>query len=677
MGFVFPVFLWAVAVVAIPVLIHLFYFRRYKKVFFSSTRFLKEVKEKQKKAGRLQELLVLACRILAVIFLVLAFAQPFLGQRSAVGLGSGKAVVIYIDNTFSMSLLSGTRPLLSDAKGLAKKLLENLGPGDRVMLLNNDLDGSLQRWMSPQEAMPILEDIRLSSSVKPLMDILTRMAVIFKDVPGRDQLAYFISDFQDYALPASWPEMEFESILLPVQADGQSNLYIDSCWLADPVVYRQATNKMVVRTKNSGPADASSQLILQLEGETRAVADISIPSNAERIDTLSFNLRQSGWQKGKLLLQDFPVTFDNQMHFAFEAAVSNRVLLMEEVASGRAVYNVFHTDAHFAVDKLEASRADLNRLSEFNLVVLNELTSISKGMAAALQQYVTAGGSLYIIPSSDASTSDYNNLLSALGTGLLSEKVKSGAKVLSINENEPIVQAAFTSFPRNLDLPQVQLYFPIGSAASAAERTVLKLDNGRSYLSTYQVGAGVVYLQASALQSDATDFATKAIFPPLIYNMAVFKASPRPMYFSIGAPQFIKGLEAVSGAEQVFRMKSGAYEFIPPVRPSGNRLTLAIPADLEQDGVFEILRGDQVLDVAAVNFSRRESEMKMLSGAALADRFANDRVSIATAGDLLQGAGIAGLDTASPLWKLCLILALLFLIAETLLLRFATPKATA
>jgi hypothetical protein len=677
MGFVFPALLWALAAIAIPIIIHLFYFRRYKKVYFSSTRFLKEVKEKQKKAGRLQQLLVLASRIAAVIFLVMAFTQPFWGQRSKAGLSASRSVVIYIDNTYSMGLQSGGAELLGTAKDAARKILENMGPGDRVMLLSNELSGSMQRWLNPQEALPLLDEVRLSSSARTISDILSRLTVIFNEAPGKDYFAYFISDFQTYSMPEKWPDAGFETILMPVQAKDQSNLYIDSCWMADPVVYRQAVNKMVVRIKNSGNRDASSQISLQLDGEVRAIGDVQIAANSSKIDTLSFSIRNTGWQKGQISIQDYPVTFDNQMYFAFEAAASNKVLLMEEVSSGRAVYNVFQTDAHFAVDKLEALRTDLSSLPSYNLVVLNELKSLSPAMVSALQSYVVNGGSLYIIPAEEANVSSYNTLQSSLGVGQFAEKISVPARVQSLNEKEPIVQAAFESFPRNLDLPQVKQYFPISSAARVVERSVLKLDNGRPFLNSYQVEGGVVYLQASALQSSSTDFSAKAIFPPLIYNMAVFKASPRPLYYEIGAPNLVKGLEAVAGTEQVVRMRSGDFEIIPPVQPVGNRLSVSIPSDLERDGIYEILRGEKVLDVIAANFSRSESEMLFLSDGALKERYPADNVSVAKVTDVMQGASVAGLDSATPLWKLCLILALIFLIVETLLLRFATPKAAA
>ncbi|MFI5136035.1 MAG: BatA domain-containing protein, partial [Chitinophagales bacterium] len=65
MSFLYPAFLFALGAIAIPIIIHLFNFRRYKTIYFSNTKFLREVKEKTDSRTQLKHLLVLLCRILA------------------------------------------------------------------------------------------------------------------------------------------------------------------------------------------------------------------------------------------------------------------------------------------------------------------------------------------------------------------------------------------------------------------------------------------------------------------------------------------------------------------------------------------------------------------------------------------------------------------------------------
>ena len=101
LNFLYPAFLWGLFLIIIPILIHLFNFRRYKKIYFSNVSFLKSVKEQTKFASRLKHLLVLLSRILMIAFLVLAFSQPYISHKQQTATKK-KSVSIYIDNSFSI-----------------------------------------------------------------------------------------------------------------------------------------------------------------------------------------------------------------------------------------------------------------------------------------------------------------------------------------------------------------------------------------------------------------------------------------------------------------------------------------------------------------------------------------------------------------------------------------------
>ncbi len=101
MKFLYPEFLYGLITLAIPVIIHLFNFRKSKKIYFSSTRFLQSVKKSTSKKLKLKHYLILASRMLFLTFLVFAFAQPYLP-----GLDKNpqaESVYIYLDNSLSMS----------------------------------------------------------------------------------------------------------------------------------------------------------------------------------------------------------------------------------------------------------------------------------------------------------------------------------------------------------------------------------------------------------------------------------------------------------------------------------------------------------------------------------------------------------------------------------------------
>src|ERR1700741_1709528 len=106
MSFLYPAFLFGLFALAIPVIIHLFNFRRFKKVYFTNVRFLKELKQETESKSKLKHLLILIARLLEVTCLVLVFAQPFIPLSDSRIKTGQKAVSVFIDNSFSMESVS-------------------------------------------------------------------------------------------------------------------------------------------------------------------------------------------------------------------------------------------------------------------------------------------------------------------------------------------------------------------------------------------------------------------------------------------------------------------------------------------------------------------------------------------------------------------------------------------
>src|SRR6476659_8011806 len=123
MGFLFPEFLFAWLLMAIPVIIHLFNFRKFKKVEFTNVAFLKEVELQTSSSQKLKERLILASRMLAIFFLVLAFAQPYLKSKTSVQAYKKSIVSIYLDNSYSMEAVNKDGTLLDEGKRKVKELV--------------------------------------------------------------------------------------------------------------------------------------------------------------------------------------------------------------------------------------------------------------------------------------------------------------------------------------------------------------------------------------------------------------------------------------------------------------------------------------------------------------------------------------------------------------------------
>ena len=150
MHFIYPQLLWALGLLVIPIIIHLFYFRRFKKVYFSNIRFLQEIKQETSSRNKIKNLLILLMRLLAIACLIFAFAQPFIASNSKAKSGT-KGVSIYVDNSFSMSAESDDESILQLAKKKAIQISEACGETDKIQVFTSDFEGQHQRFVSQEE----------------------------------------------------------------------------------------------------------------------------------------------------------------------------------------------------------------------------------------------------------------------------------------------------------------------------------------------------------------------------------------------------------------------------------------------------------------------------------------------------------------------------------------------
>ncbi|HQU40703.1 MAG TPA: BatA domain-containing protein, partial [Chitinophagales bacterium] len=168
MSFLAPGMLWGLLLLAVPVIIHLFSFRRFKTVYFPDIRFLKQVREESATRNRLKQWLILTARLLAVFFLVMAFAQPFLPGAEKAVTGSSHAVSVYVDNSFSMEAEHDGLSLLEAARQQARAVVNAYGLDDRFQILSNTPDALSQQWLSKEEALDVIGLIKTGPEVQTI-----------------------------------------------------------------------------------------------------------------------------------------------------------------------------------------------------------------------------------------------------------------------------------------------------------------------------------------------------------------------------------------------------------------------------------------------------------------------------------------------------------------------------
>ncbi len=671
MQFLFPWFLWALAALAVPVIIHLFNFRRFKTVYFSNVKFLREVKEETSNRSKVKHLLVLASRLLAVLFLVFAFAQPFIPGKKQEGSSGRKTVSIYIDNSFSMNAVNGGKSLFEKARLTAREIARNYSADDQFQLLTNDFEGRHQRLVSKDEFITMLDELEISPAVRSLNEVLQRQ----KDALSREnagaKIVYVLSDYQKNMGGIS-PDSSYSYNLIPLAADAQSNIYIDTCWLNEPVQLINQPVNLIVKVRNSGEKTSeNNRLVLKLNGQTKSMAELNIEPGAFVYDTLSFVASQSGWNKAELAVSDYPITYDDNYYVTFNVIDKLNVLAISENRSNSFLDALFKNQPEFEYTSTLAATVQPDLLKGKQLIVFDNLKSISPALTAAANSYLTEGGAIVVFPGEKCEMEAYNRFLNNLQANSITGFSEQTQDLAGINLQQNVFRDVFERIPENMNLPQVRRFYTFASTTASRQESILTLRDGNVFLSRYPAQTGSLYVCASPLEKAASDLPVHAIFVPMLYKMAVLSVPTSGIAYFIGDKTRIEMEAPKTSGEHVYKIKGDNLELVPEQFTAGNKILLGLSGQVKKAGFYSLsLEGAGTAEPLALNFDRRESDLEFYTAADLRKQYEGANINIVDGAKAEVAAVVKELDRGTPLWKLCLILTLVFLATETALLRF-------
>ncbi|TFF36707.1 BatA domain-containing protein [Mucilaginibacter psychrotolerans] len=670
MHFLYPAFLFALLTLAIPVVVHLFNFRRYKKVYFSNVQFLKEVQEQQASRRNIKERLILAARMLALVFLVFAFARPFIPGKDAADAGKQQLVSIFVDNSYSMQTLNREGSLLDEAKQKAKQIASAYSVNDRFQLLSQDFEGQHQRLLNRDEFNDAVDALRISAQSRRLSQVITRQQSLLDMQPGALKRLYIISDFQkNMADVGDTANKDVTVNFIQLKANELPNVAVDSVWLLNATHRPGESEKLIVRLRNyAGKTAEKIPLKLLINGEQKSLGSFTIAANTYQTDTLAFSGLQAGWQRGELQLQDNPITFDNSFYFSFNVSSKLKVLLVDGGTPNKYLNAVFGADTFFAVTRTQDGNVDYASLGTYPLIVMSDIDNVSTGLAQQLKAYVSKGGTLMVFPSIETEIVSYQAFLQPMGAAYPGKTINEATKVTNLNLQSEVFKNIFESFPQNPDLPQVKKYYALSGATKPAE-SLMNLQAGQSLWEGYSLGKGRLYLSAVPLHEDFSNLPLHALFVPTVFRIALLSGHDQPLSYTLGSNQAIETVPLQATEKQQVKLVKGSESVIPDVRQQEGSTMLYLPGQLSQTGIYELKKQDSTAAVLAFNDNHSESDLRYLSKGDLANLFPQN--GAVTDGENFNVNNINTAENSGlQLWKLCIILALIFLAAEILLIRF-------
>jgi hypothetical protein len=681
MQFLYPGFLAALGFLAVPIIVHLFNFVRYKRIYFSNVHFLKEVKEETQSRSRLKHLLILAARLLAVFFLVFAFAQPFIPAENAIVKEGTKAVSIYIDNSFSMATIGKNGTLLDEAKKDALDIVKAFEPTDKFQLLTNDFLGKHQHWVNKKVFNEMLDEVKIVPSVRKIEEIVARQKDLLSTANESVKLSYIISDFQQsgFNMAKLKGDSSVSCQLIRLEGNKTPNVYIDSCWFATPARQFNQAELLFVKIVNTGATDLENVPVkLMINGVQRAVASANIKAESSVQIEMAYTNKESGIINGQIQINDYPLTYDNDYFFSYQVSKKIKLLIVNQKEENTYLNKLFVSDPLFEVVQNTPKNIDYGSLGNYNLLILANLDEISSGFIDELKLNIEKGLNVLVFPGLKIKLDDYNNLLGNFSSAIVPIDTVN-VKVDKLNFKHPIYAGVFEESKmkkENVNYPLILKHYPIKTNNKGNQESLISLINGDQFLLQYSNKLGKLYFCASPLDETYSSFPRHAIFVPTLYKIAITSSFAAPLFYTIGNRQNIELKNSNLQADPVYRIQAldGKSDFIAQTKSNGFSIMVDAEKQIKIAGNYWLKSNtNDTLKGLSFNFNRLESTTDYYTVDDLEKSIEQYKLSnfkVIEKGAKNMAATMMNMSKGTQLWKWCVIFALLCLGLEIALIKW-------
>lgn len=684
MHFVNPLFLYGLLALVIPVLIHLFNFRRFRRIYFSNLRFLQEMQRKTKRQSELKHLLILFSRMLAIAALVLAFTRPYFPVEGLETLQSpGNKVSIYLDNSFSMDAQSSEGLLLDVAKARALEIATGHKPSDRFQLLTNDFEGRHAAFVSREEFVEMLNEVAPSAVSRKLSDVSRRLSSTRNELEKGNNFVYMISDYQKNIADFEAFTTDTTALVwhLPLKAVSGSNVYIDSCWFEMPWFRLGQQLRLVARVFNaSDEAVEKMPVKLMVNNIQRAVATIDVPARSHSDAILAYTATEAGVHHARVEITDFPVTYDDTFFLSYTVSTITNILVIHAQPFPTPIQSVFSNDSAFALTFVPEKSIDFSRIGSYSQVILEGLNEISSGLKTELLRYLRTGGHVFIIPGEKPETESYNALLSELDMPLMQGMDTITTRVSSIDLMHPFFRDVFESdmvrrmMRERIDLPVVRSIFRLAATTRSGAQTIVKTESDASFLLQSSSSGGTALFMPIALSPRFSNLTRHSLFVIIMYRAALLSDRLPQLYLVPGKYEELFISDGRLAGDQVFRIKNleKTFEVIPSVRRAESGTLIGLQGQIQLAGNYNLSKGDSLVGGISVNYDRFESDLSAYNADEVKNELEKNGLSKHRLLDLRKNSiadSLQGHAHSGTIWKWLLLLALLFLATEIALIR--------
>ena len=640
MHFKQPEILYFLFLLIVPILVHLFQLRRFKKEYFTNVRFLKALSIQTRKSSKIKKWLLLACRLLVLIFIILAFAQPFFESKDSKN--ASNELYIILDNSFSMQAKGKKGELLKRA---VQELLEETPEKMNFSLLTN----SENYWNTDIKSIrSALQNLKYSATpfqVDPVMAKLKAHKSAFKkeiivitDAVGIDYKQLRNSDATD------------SPIFIIPKAEQKNNVAIDSVF-----IHKTLENFYEISVQLSGYGDDFNPIPISLYNANKLIAKTTVTLDTKK-KSINFTIPKQAFH-GYVSIVDNGLPYDNSLYFSISKIKKINIISIGELGKSNFLSRIYTSD-EFNFSNYTLSALDYNKLEEQDVVVLNELDEIPQALSTTLKSFVEKGGNLIVIPSAISSITNLNSFVSNFGKLTIKSLENREKLITKINFNHPIFNSVFENKVTNFQYPKTKNSFVLSSASPAA----LSYEDQSVFLTSIANSVAAVAVFAAPINIENSNFQQSPLIVPTFYKMAMNNQNNGVNALIIGdnKPHLT---EASLNKEAILTVKGLAEQFIPIQQIFNTKVKMTFNDYPEQAGNFSIYNKKEWIENISFNYNRTESDLASANENRLSDYKTAE--SIKSFFDTLQTD-----RTDNQIWKWFVIFALLFLITEMAIIRF-------
>jgi len=691
MTFLNTAFLFLLSAVSIPLIIHFLSKRRIRTVEFSSLKFLEQMQKSRMRWLRIKELILLALRMLVIALIVLAFARPTLRGFAGSSKAQSSAVVI-LDRSVSMDAEGETGSLFEEARRLAGKLIDSFDAGDQITLIASPGDGSplIIGPTNPGERLKEkLAAIEIGYQAGKMGDALKAARDELSRSPNLNREIYLLSDMQSHDF-AELPREVIESdawknthiFLISPSPTGDDNVGITDILMPSQLLVPGENYEIESELVNSGRGRLENVLVgAVIDGERRAQTTVSLPPAQPTRTRFSLKVDTPGDHGGFIEIDHDSFEPDNRRYFSFHIPEKINLLAVSQANDPSGPVRV-------ALDRAEAGQiaysgiglGQLLRedLSGYDVILLEDIAALDASRESAIARFVDSGKGLLLSLGRSSDVAYWQKFLTDLAgisVGPLTGRNNEYLAWDNFDYEHPIfsVYSPATADRSKVSIPELRMFFYhdlggtdiIGSSSSGIDLLA-------------ESTAKPVLVFGSGFDLASNDLPAHSFFIPFLVRSVEYLATRElggAVNGTIGQPSLwnlpenvISGLTLLS--------PSGATENLQP-NPDGAGSSVMI-TEYGPPGIYRLLASDlaaespRQISLLAFNIDKSESRPETISPDELSDRMGASVVSVSPDSDLKTT--VLQARFGRELWKEFLLLALVFLIIESLLGRTSPPK---